>query len=216
MPAAPPPPAAAIQFAAPAAHPPQPPARRRFPLRRVLLATALLLALAAAAFVLLVIRPFGSNSGHAGSPQLHGPASAPFHMDYPRSWTQLTPAQLATLPGQPLAVIRRKDGRGTLVVTERPPVTQPLAQLPQGLKRTLSRRFSDFREVGAKVANLHGSAPALLYTFARTKTGTAQSLVIVPSGNHSFALNAVVPPRSPDAAREVGAMIASFQPTGVH
>jgi hypothetical protein len=63
------------------------------------------------------------------------------------------------------------------------------------------------------VANL-GGTQALIYSFARTKTGTAQTLVIVPSGNSSYTLNAVVPPRSPDSAREVGAMIATFRPNG--
>lgn len=189
------------------------PPRRNRRRRRVVIALLTLLALgAAAAAVLVFVDPFGSDEGSSG-PVLRGPESAPFEIDYPRTWRPLTNEELATLPGQPLAVIRREDGRGTVVISQRPPVTQPLTELPRGLKRTLSRRFPDFREVGAKVATL-GESRALIYSFARTKTGTAQTLVIVPSGNHSYTLNAVVPPRSPDSAREVGAMIATFRPNG--
>ena len=198
-----------VQMPAPGAT--EPPRRKRR-LRRFGIALAVLLILAAAAAaVQVLVDPFGS--GDDDGPVLRGPDSAPFEIDYPRAWRPLTNAELATLPGQPIAVIRRKDGRGTMVISERPPVTQPLAELPEGLKRTLSRRFDDFREVGVKVANLGGNQ-ALIYSFARTKTGTAQTLVIVPSGNRSYTLNAVVPPRSPDSAREVGAMIATFRPNG--
>ena len=189
----------------------EPPRRKRRRRGLVIALLAILLLGGAAAAVQVFVDPFGS--GKSDGPVLRGPESAPFKLDYPSTWRPLTNAELSTLPGQPIAVIRRKDGRGTMVVSERPPVTQPLSELPAGLKKTLSRRFDDFREVGVKVVNLGGSQ-ALIYSFARTKTGTAQTLVIVPSGRHSYTLNAVVPPRSPDSAREVGAMIATFRPNG--
>ena len=207
----PPPVGEPVTAAAPEA-PAHPPRRRRG--KRLAIALVTLLALvAAAAAVQVFVDPLGLGSGDGDSPVLRGPDSAPFKLDYPSTWRPLTNAELATLPGQPIAVIRRKDGRGTMVVSQRPPVTQPLSELPEGLKRTLSRRFDDFQEVGVKVINLGGSQ-ALMYSFARTETGTAQTLVIVPSGRHSYTLNAVVPPRSPDSAREVGAMIATFRPDG--
>ena len=172
--------------------------------------TALVVTVAAA--VALATSRSGSDPA-SSTPTLDGPAEAPFSVDYPRSWQAVGDAERLQLPGQPLAVLRRRDGRGTVVVTKRPAVTTPLEKLPAGLEARLSERFPDFREVGAKVVNL-GDSRALVYTFARTKTGTAQSLVVVPSGDHSFALNAVVPPHSPEAAREVGAIVASFRPNG--
>ena len=193
------------------APPPPAPTKRR---RRLLpaVAAALLFAAAGAALWFTVFEP-ADKAAKAG-PALEGPEGAPFTLEHPSSWKPLSRSQRASLPGQPLAVLRRTDGHGTIVVTKRPPVTTPLEQLPRGLKRSLSRRFPDFREVGAKLVSLDGTR-ALVYTFARTKTGTAQSLVVVPGGeSHSFTLNAVVPPRSPDAAREVGAIIASFDPDG--
>ena len=177
-------------------------ARRLLPL----VALILLIAGAAAAASFLI-----GGDEPAATPTLDGPASAPFHVEYPRSWRAVDAAQLAQLPGSPLAVLRRRDGRGTVVLTRRAPVTQSFDRLAPGLKRSLDRRFPDFREIGAKAIAL-GDSRALVYTFARTRTGTAQSVVIVPGRTQSFTLNAVVPPRSPDAAREVGAIIASFRP----
>jgi hypothetical protein len=180
--------------------------------RRVWPIAAAVVAVAVIAFVVVKLLSGGDDSKDA-TPVLKGPATAPFRLQYPRTWKPLTDAQLATLPGDPAAVIRRTDGRGTFVVTVRPPVNSPLAKLPAGLKARLSKQYPDFQEVSSKIASLHGSR-ALIYTFTRTKTGTAQSLVVVPSGDRSFTLNAVVPARSPDSAREVGAMIASFDPNG--
>jgi hypothetical protein len=168
--------------------------------------------LAVIAFVVVKLLSGGDDAKNT-TPVLKGSPQAPFRIQYPRTWKPLNDSQLATLPGDPAAVLRRTDGRGTFVVTVRPPVESPLDKLPRGLKARLSSQFPDFQEIGAKIVSLHGTR-ALIYTFARTKTGTAQSLVVVPSGNHSFTLNAVVPARSPDSAREVGAMIASFDPNG--
>ena len=187
--------------------------RREMPRSRKLplvLIAGLVLA-AAAAFT--ISRLLAADGDSTKTPTLSGPASAPFQLEHPRSWKPLDARQLAKLPGDPTAVLRRSDGRGTVVLTRRAPVAGPVDRLAPGLKRKLDRRFPDFREIGAKVVSLGGSR-ALVYTFARTRTGTAQSVVIVPSGDHSYTLNAVVPPRSPDAAREVGAIIASFRPNG--
>jgi hypothetical protein len=184
------------------------PARR---LRR-LLPLAAAIALVAAA-VVLGITVFKQDDATPDSPSVTGPESAPFRLDYPSNWRALSAAEREQLPNQPLAVLRRKDGHGTVVVQRRGPVTTPLEQLPEKLAARLDKQFPDFREVGARIVRLDGTR-ALLYTFARTKTGAAQSLVVIPAGDHSFTLNAVVPAHSPDAAREVGAMIASFRPSG--
>jgi hypothetical protein len=180
--------------------------------RRLWPIAAVVVGLAVIAFVVLRLLSGGDDAKDA-TPVLKGTQDAPFRLKYPRTWKPLNDAQLASLPGHPVAVLRRTDGRGTLVVTLRPALSSPVASLARGLKARLSKQFPDFQEIGAKVVSLHGTR-ALVYTFARTKTGTAQSLVVVPSGNRSYTLNAVVPARSPDSAREVGAMIASFDPNG--
>jgi hypothetical protein len=176
---------------------------------RILRRAVLLAGLVAAAAAVALSGVFSSGHPSRTSPTLSGPSDAPFRIAYPKTWRALSASDTAVLPGSPLAVLRRKDGRGTIVITRRPPVRFSAPALARGLKRELGRRYTDFQEIGAKVVNLHGSR-ALVYTFARTRTGTAQSSAIVPAGGISYAVNAVVPPRSPDAAREVGAIIASF------
>ena len=187
----------------------QPLPARRFR-RLALIAIAIAVVAVAAVLALLV---FHKEGGGSPSPTVTGPAEAPFRLDYPSNWRALDASQREQLPGQPLAVLRRKDGRGTVVVQRRGRVTTPLERLPEKLAARLDKQFPDFREVGARTISLGGTR-ALLYTFARTKTGAAQSLVVVPAAGGSFTLNAVVPAHSPDAAREVGAMIASFRPSG--
>jgi hypothetical protein len=181
--------------------------------RRIWIAAALALVAVAigVAFATGLLPPGGDDAN--STPAVNGPKGAPFHLEYPKSWKPLSAKQLEQLPGRPLAVLRRTDGHGTFVVAKRAPLTSPLDRLPKGLKSQLSKQFPDFREIGAKLVVLHGTR-ALIYTFARTKTGTAQSIVVVPAGDHSFTLNAIVPPQSPESAREVGAMIASFDPNG--
>jgi hypothetical protein len=182
---------------------------------KVWLGAALGLALGVAA-VLLLTHALSSGDSKSKTPAVDGPAQSPFHLEYPRTWAPLDSSQLAQLPGRPLAVLRRSDGHGTFVLAVRPALTTPLDRVATGLKHRLGRQFTDFREIGAKLVTLHGTR-SLVYTFARTKTGTAQSVVVVPAGDHSFTINAVVPPQSPQTAREVGAMVASFDPSpGAH
>ncbi len=174
-----------------------------------LLRVALVAVVVAAVAAVGLSGVFDSNDPSRRSPTVSGPPDAPFHIAYPKTWRALSASDAAALPGAPLAVLRRKDGRGTIVITRRAAVASSGAALARGLKRELHRRYPDFREIGAKIVSLHGRR-ALIYTFARTRSGTAQSSVIVPAAGFSYGLNAVVPPRSPDSAREVGAIIASF------
>jgi hypothetical protein len=182
------------------------------PKRTIWPAVLVVALVAAVAAVALAVQSRSERSSSA-SPTLSGPADAPFRVAYPKSWHAVSASESAALPGSPLGVLRRDDGRGTVVITRRPATGSSAPKLARGLKRALSSRYTDFREIGAKVVSLHGRR-ALIYTFARTRTGTAQSTVIVAAGASSYALNAVVPPRSPDAAREVGAIIASFDARG--
>jgi cobalamin biosynthesis protein CbiG len=51
---------------------------------------------------------------------------------------------------------------------------------------------------------------AFSYTYARTRTGTANSAVLVPAGDRSYAIDTVVAAGANDAARELGAIVRSF------
>jgi len=63
--------------------------------------------------------------------------------------------------------------------------------------------------VKSRIINLP-SGQAISITYARTGKGTANSLVVAPAGGHVYTLNAVVPAGEKSAARDVAAIIDSF------
>jgi hypothetical protein len=121
------------------------------------------------------------------------------------------PAGWQALPQQDGGVaLRRKDGKGLVIV--RPtaaPADQKLSKLAAGLTAQLKSRFADFRPVSARVAPTRGGA-AFLYTFARTRAGLVQSLMLTRVNGRSFAVDAIAPAREPAAARQVGAVLGTF------
>jgi len=183
--------------------------RPTFTVRRLVLAGGLLGVLL---LVLVLVRPFSSDGSDSG-PRVSGPADAPFEMRLARGWKPLPGKALAQLPGAPLSVVRSADGSGTIVVARNPRNDLSPAQLSSGLKRRLKGRFADLREVSSKVVTLPAGR-AFIYSFARTKTGIAQTLVIVSAGSSTYAINAVVRPGTPATARQVGAMLGTFDVPG--
>ena len=84
------------------------------------------------------------------------------------------------------------------------------AALAKGLPAELAARFDDFRPLGARAVRL-STGPALVYTFARTRTDTVETMVIAPAGSHSFTLVVVAKGGASQAAREAGAIVRSLR-----
>lgn len=178
--------------------------------RRRTLLLALLAAVAGAAIAAGIL---AASSGDSSSPQrakeLRGPG---FELAYPAGWAPARAAELAKLPGRPVAVVRRADGKGVVIVRRKgAPEDQSLKALTRDLNAGLSRRFSDFRFVSARVTRVRGGN-AFLYTFVRTKQKTAQSIALVRVGQANFTLDAVAASGDARAAREVAAIVRSFGP----
>ena len=179
--------------------------RRRFAL------VALLAALAGAALAAGLLAATRGDDGpkRIKATELHGPG---FALAYPEGWKALTGAQAARLAGKPVAVVRRADGKGTVVVrSKRAPRDGSLQSLSRDLTAGLERRFPDFRFVSARVAPLRGGT-AFLYTFVRARQGTAQSIAIVKVGKTTYTLDGVAAAGDSRAAREVAAIVRSFGP----
>lgn len=149
---------------------------------------------------------------------LRGPAEpeAPAATTYTaagKAWSIATPAGwkvAASGPGG--TVLRRADGRGHVVVRQRGALRQSHAQLARGLTRRLERELSDFRAAGTRTAKLR-SGKGLVYTFVRTRAGTAHSIVVAPAGRtKAYTLDLVAAGDAPDVARELGGMVRSFAP----
>jgi hypothetical protein len=51
---------------------------------------------------------------------------------------------------------------------------------------------------------------ALLYSYARTRRATAHTILVVPTDDRTYTLNAAVPAGADETAREVGRILFSF------
>ena len=126
-----------------------------------------------------------------------------FSLRYPDGWQ-------ATAAGPRAAAFERADRGAIVTVRESISPSGSLPALAKGLSAELAARFDDFRPLGARAVRL-STGPALVYTFARTRTDTVEMMVIAPAGSHSFTLVVVAKGGAPQAAREAGAIVRSLQ-----
>jgi hypothetical protein len=176
------------------------------PSRRALIAGVATAALLVAAAAIAVLAP-GRDAERA--PARYRPAGKAFSVVVPDGWRALRPAELRGLPESPAAVLRRNDGRGVVVVRERPALARNSRSLTAELTNALRRRFRGMRPVSARTVRLQGG-PAYVYTFARPAAGRVQSVAVAPRGPRTYTLDAVAPAGAPDAAAQVGAILRSF------
>lgn len=177
---------------------------RVYPVRRWpwVVGAVVVLVIAAAAIWYFAIRDSDSNT-------VRGPSGAAFSVTKPTGWESLSSDELQSLPGTPLAVMRETDGTGIVIVNSQPQTTASLPQLSKQLQSNLKTKIPDFRLLNSKLINLP-AGQAIAITYVRTDKGTANTLVVVPAGGHVYTLNAVIPAGQKRAARQVDAIINSF------
>ena len=176
------------------------------PSRRALIAGAAASALLIAAAAVAVLAPHRDANR---APAHYRPADKAFSVVVPGGWRALRPAELRAVPSKPAAVLRRTDGRGVVIVRERPALARSSRPLTAELTAALRRRFRGMRPVSARTVRLQGG-PAYVYTFARPTAGRVQSVAVAPRGARTFTLDAVARADAPDAAAQVGAILRSF------
>jgi len=198
------------------AEPTRRPTGRKLPVRALLLGLLVLAALVVGALLL-----FGGDDDEQGSGGdvaqrirdgrvLLGPREAPFAMRYPETWSLLRAQQLGEGDPPPLAGLRRDDRSGVLTVSVRGPVRGGIASLRRRLPGELRDRFPDFRLVTSRIIEVAGGR-ALYTSWVRTRSGRVQSNLVVPQGNRaSYSVDAVLRGDAEVAAREVGAMLRTF------
>lgn len=181
--------------------------RRRVPTALVLGLGVLVLAVLG--FVL--VKAFGGEEEKkkGGITTVQGPPSDPFKVDLPPGWRALRREELATLPGRPLGVLRRNDGKGFLVIRRERPAARDFAKLSRQLDRELTRRLKDFKRQSARTVKVRAGR-AFFYSYVRERRGTVHSIVIVPAGRRSYALNTVAQGGENAVAREIGRIVVSF------
>jgi hypothetical protein len=183
--------------------------RRRFPFLRGWVAVALAGLLAVGVAVGLVALFTGGGSSSNGGTLSSSSTDNAFNISYPKSWSPLAADKVASLPGHPLAVLRRNDGQGVVVIRREsgaPPAN--LSQLGAQLGQQLKRRVPGLKLHTSKLVKIRSGTA--LYTSYITKQGRVQSVVVVPAGNRIFSINTVSRGGADNVAREIGKMILSF------
>lgn len=161
------------------------------------------LALLAVIGLVKLLAPAG---GTAAATSFDGPG---FEMTVPRGWSPVTADKLASVPGQPAAVIRRDGGSAVVVVREIPALTGDLREVAQGLTTQLSRKIDGFQLVSARLGRVRAGG-AFLYTFVRGGGTAVQSLAITTVRGKTYRVDSIVPAKEVAAAREAGAIVRSF------
>lgn len=138
-----------------------------------------------------------------------GPPGNPFTIERPSGWTELSKEQLQALPGSPLAALRREDRQGILIVNKQAGTSRDFGKISSDLDRSLPKGLPDFKKVTSHTIAIK-AGNAFLYSYIRTKKGTAHSVVVVPVDSGRYTINAVVTGGVANVARQVGTMIRSF------
>jgi hypothetical protein len=149
------------------------------------------------------------NTGNSGG-QLTGTAKEHYRLSYPASWRPLSHDELAKQPGQPLAVVRRKDGKGFVVLRKEGRAPQNFTSFSSDLSRALEKRLPDYQKRSSKVIKLAGGQ-AFFFSYIRQTKGTVHTIVLVPAGKSSYVLNTVSSGRSQSVARQIARIILSFK-----
>ncbi len=175
------------------------------PLRLV----ALLAIIAAVVVAVLALTGGDDDGAGGGTTTVNGPAGNEFTLETPAGWTAVSEDQRGAVPGDPLVVLRRDEQKGLVVVNVQQGKVNNFDKQVRTLDRRLGKAIPDFRKVGARVVEVEAGR-ALLYSYARPKRGTAHTLLVVPAGDRSYSVNGAVPAGEDEAAREMGAILLSF------
>jgi hypothetical protein len=132
-----------------------------------------------------------------------------FTLEYPETWTPVSKTKLAQYPGSPQLALERDGNSGLFVVRRESKAAPTQKSFGDELDKEISDRVPDY-EPGTVRTVKTGAGAAFYFSYARTKAGTANSIVVVPDGSASFVLESSSPANDRDAAKDVAAMIGSF------
>jgi hypothetical protein len=144
------------------------------------------------------------------SNRVTGTSKDSFTLSYPSSWRPLSSKELNRLPGNPLAVVRRKDGKGFVVLRRERRAPKNFGGFSADLTTALDKRVPDFQKRSSKVIQI-SAGKAFFYSYIRKSRGTVHTVVLVPAGKRSYVLNTVSRGGAEDVARQVARIILSFK-----
>ena len=132
-----------------------------------------------------------------------------FTLDYPETWKPVSKEELAQFPGSTLLALEREGSSGLFSVRKESKAAPTEASFGDELDKEISNRVPDYEPGSVRTVNT-AAGPAFYFSYARTKAGTANSIVVVPDGSSSFVLESASAANDRDAAKDIAAMIGSF------
>jgi hypothetical protein len=105
--------------------------------------------------------------------------------------------------------MQQTDGAGVVIINTQPPSSGSLEALGKEIQAKLEKNIPDYKAIGTSTLNLP-AGQAFQISYARTKAGTADTLVIVPAGGRIYTLNSVIPGGDKQAVKEAVDIINSF------
>jgi len=132
-----------------------------------------------------------------------------FKLSYPEGWRAVPKDKLRSLPGRPLAIVRRSDGKGYVILRKEKRAPTNFNAFSADLTRALDKRVPDFQRQSSRIVQLR-AGKAFFYSYIRKRAGTVHTVVVVPAGNRSYAINTVSQGGSEKVARETARIILSF------
>jgi hypothetical protein len=184
----------------------------RLPLDRTIRVRTLLLVagIAAAGLGLFaLINALGGDDGQSGG-RVTGSSGDEFTLSYPQSWRPVSGEDLERIPGKPLAVVRRREGKGFVILRREKRAPRNFGAFSADLTKALDRRVPDFQKRSSKVIEI-SAGKAFFYSYIRRSKGTVHTVVLVPAGERSYVLNTVSQGDAPDVARQVARIILAFK-----
>jgi hypothetical protein len=180
---------------------------RRLIARRNIAVAAIVAGIVIGAF--FAIKGLGGGDETKGG-QLKGSSKGAFTLSYPQSWRPLSRDDLDKLPGNPLAVVRRKDGKGFLVLRRENRAPKSFSTFSGDLTKALDKRIPDFQKRSSRTIKIR-AGNAFFYSYIRKSKGTVHTVVVVPAGKRSYVLNTVSRGGAQDVARQIASIILSFK-----
>jgi hypothetical protein len=141
--------------------------------------------------------------------EVKGSSKDSFKLSYPNGWRALSKKELRTAAGHPLAVLRRNDGKAFVILRKEKRAPKNFQSFSTDLTKALDKRVPDFQKQSSRIVKLR-AGKAFFYTYIRKTKGTVHSIVVVPAGNQSYALNTVSRGGSTSVARQVAQILLSF------
>lgn len=132
-----------------------------------------------------------------------------FTLEYPDTWSPVSKEEVALFPGSPALVLEREGNSGLFVVRRESKAAPTKQSFGDELDKEIGDRVQDYKP-GSVTTVKTAAGSAFYFSYARTEAGTANSIVVVPDGSSSYVLESASAADDRDAAKDVAAMIKSF------